>query len=83
MEDDFFSKLAELHAATLETPADASVFLQGGFANLSKLLETQSISAPMQKFVWNVQNEERINQARGMALPATRRSKRTVSGAVC
>ena len=65
MEDDFFSKSAELHAAQLETPDDAKLFLQGSFAKLSELLKTQSISAPLNKFSWLPENEEVMNKAAG------------------
>ncbi len=65
MEDDFFSKSAELHAAQLETPDDAKLFLQGTFAKLSQLLKTQSISAPLNKFAWRPENEDVMNMAAG------------------
>ncbi len=65
MEDDFFSKSAELHAAQLETPDDAKLFLQGTFAKLSQLLKTQSISAPLRKFAWRPENEHVMNMAAG------------------
>jgi hypothetical protein len=76
MEDDFFSKSAELHAAQLETPEDAKLFLQGTFAKLSDLLQTQSISAPLQKFNWLPKNEEVMNTAAGYGPKSYEKIKR-------
>ena len=65
MERDFFSEAAEVHAAALETPQDAKLFLQGGFKHLSELLETQAILVLLQKFNWREVNEEVMSKAEG------------------